>query len=64
MTQVVSLRVQGHTVGWIAKHLTTQGVPTTRGGEWRASSVRRLIRGQQLDRQSLDALALREKESA
>lgn len=48
----------------VAKALTAEGVPTTRGAaEWRASSIRRLLKGHALDQQSIDALTSRERES-
>ncbi|EAP99442.1 cassette chromosome recombinase B [Janibacter sp. HTCC2649] len=49
----------------VAKALTAEGVPTTRGAaEWRPSTIRRLLKGHALDQESVDALASREKESA
>lgn len=64
VAQVLTLHKGGLTAGQIAKHLSATAVPTTRGGEWRASTVRRLIRGAALDQQALDALVSREEQSA
>src|SRR4051794_25119040 len=56
VAQVLHLTQQGHTPSQIAKHLSDAKVPTTRGGEWRPSTVRRLVRGAALDQLSAEAL--------
>lgn len=56
VAQVLRLTEQGHSPSQIANALTADGVPTARGGEWRPSTVRRLIRGAALDQLSAEAL--------
>lgn len=60
VAQVLDLSGQGRTPSQIANTLTADGVPTARGGEWRPSTVRRLIRGAALDQLSAEALVSRE----
>ena len=50
VAQVLSLHHGGMSPHHIAQALTADGIPTTRGAaQWRASTVRRLIRGHALD---------------
>lgn len=53
VAQVLTLADSGLSPHHIAQALTADGVPTTRGAaQWRASTVRRLIRGHALDAES------------
>lgn len=54
VAQVVGLHETGMSLRSIARSLTDSAVPTTRGAaEWRASSVRRVLKGHRLDLESL-----------
>lgn len=49
----------------VAKALTADGVPTTRGAaEWRPSTIRRVLRGHALDLLASESLASREKNAS
>ena len=39
-----SLRNQGQSYAWIARYLTSQGIPTKTGGKWYAATVRGMVR--------------------
>jgi DNA invertase Pin-like site-specific DNA recombinase len=53
VARVVAMHAAGTSAHHIAQALTRDGVPTTRGAaQWRASTVRRLIRGHALDLES------------
>jgi DNA invertase Pin-like site-specific DNA recombinase len=65
VARVVDLRASGLTASAIARALTDEGIPTTRGAvAWGPSSVRRLLKGHQLDQLSAEALASREQEAS
>jgi DNA invertase Pin-like site-specific DNA recombinase len=50
VARVVAMHAAGTSAHHIAQALTADGIPTTRGAQqWRASTVRRLIRGHALD---------------
>lgn len=53
VARCVALRADGLSAGRIALALTAAGVPTTRGGTWRASTVRRVLAGHVLDQQAV-----------
>lgn len=44
---IISLRASGMPLGKIAEHLTAEGVPTTSGGSWYASTVARVLNSPQ-----------------
>lgn len=46
---VAELRAAGNTFQQIADHLTATGIPTPRGGRWRAGTVHKLHRSARLD---------------
>ncbi len=51
---VQELRAAGNTFQQIADHLAATGIPTARGGRWRASTVHRLLRSARLDEQAAE----------
>ena len=56
VARVVAMHAAGESAHHIAQALTADGIPTTRGAaQWRASTVRRLIRGHALDRASSES---------
>lgn len=62
MAQIVALRDDGLTATAIAKALTAQHVPTTRGADvWRPSSVRRVLRRHVLDLLASESLVSSER---
>jgi len=64
VARVVALSAD-HTPGQVAKALTAEGIPTTRGAAaWKPSTIRRILRGHELDQLSLERLASLEKEAS
>ena len=53
--RIQELRAAGNSFQKIADHLTAAGIPTARGGRWRASTVHRLLRSARLDEQAARA---------
>lgn len=55
--RVAELRSQGLSLRGVAAQLTTEGVPTATGGDWHASTVRKVLGSLELDAQSTAAKA-------
>ncbi|WP_280804682.1 recombinase family protein [Aurantimicrobium minutum] len=43
ISTIVELRSQGLTLRAIAGELTTQGIPTARGGKWEAATIKAVL---------------------
>lgn len=63
VAQAVALHAEGRSVRQVARALTANGIPTTRGAAtWRPSTVRRLLEGHALDQQARAVLETDESE--
>ena len=60
---IKELRAAGNTFQQIADRLTADGIPTARGGRWRASTVHRLLRSARLDEQVAASATSQDTES-